>query len=99
MGPGKWNVWSAKLDVDTIPTTTVIDRNGVLRHDALGLPPEALIKKRLAETPEPRMQRMPVRRNWAKGKQKKEHQSYVMSLFLHNCGEAEKKFLQTQKPC
>jgi thiol-disulfide isomerase/thioredoxin len=52
LGPQKWNVWSAKLNVDTIPTTMVIDRNGVLRYDAVGLPPAALLKKLLEETPE-----------------------------------------------
>jgi thiol-disulfide isomerase/thioredoxin len=53
MAPQKWNVWSGKFNVITIPTTMVIDCGGVLRYDAVGLPPEVLVKKLLNESPSP----------------------------------------------
>jgi len=51
MGPEQWNVWSGKFGVNLIPTTMVLDRNGVLCYDSVGLPPDGLIKKLLDQSP------------------------------------------------
>jgi thiol-disulfide isomerase/thioredoxin len=48
-GPNGWNGWSGKLGVTGIPTTMVIDRNGVLRSISIGLPRDEFLKELMAE--------------------------------------------------
>ena len=48
-GPKGWNTLSAKMDVALIPTTFIIDRDGILRDIETGFLKEDLVKKLLAQ--------------------------------------------------